>query len=105
VLCRFDVSKIGVDDLTPAAPVKHVLLPLPSGCGCAGTVSRQAAAFQLWRQHSLYSSRPDPKWRRRRLSDMPQHVGSQPGAQLQGHITFGERLPLPGGGWCGLRNL
>jgi hypothetical protein len=92
-MCRFDISSVSVDDLTPDAAVQHVLLPLPPGCGCAGTASRQAAAFHIWRRRALFSSKQDPKRRRRRLSDMPQHVGVQHGAQLQGHITFRKCLP------------
>ena len=88
---------MSMDDLTPDAAVQHVLLPLPPGCGCAGTASRQAAAFHIWRRRALFSGKQDPKGRRRRLSDMPQHVGVQHGAQLQGHITLRERLPSRAG--------
>ena len=88
---------MSMDDLTPDAAVQHVLLPLPPGCGCAGTASRQAAAFHIWRRRALFSGKQDPKGRRRRLSDMPQHVGVQHGAQLQGRITLRKRLPSRAG--------
>lgn len=90
-MCRFAVGSFGVEDLAQSARAHWILKSTPASVGRVHGGGRAALqrTFEAWRLAAAEQS-----GHRRRARHSPFHLIKSTGAQLSGHISYGEHLNL-----------